>query len=495
MSIDMKHTTQASRRLFLKQATALSGLGLATPFAMNLAAMGESAAQSATDYKALVCIFLQGGNDPFNTVLATDATSWANYTAVRNQLPESLVLPKDKLLNLNPTNNQGRSLALHPVMASAQELFNTRGRLAIVSNVGTLIEPIDDKAKYEDKSLRLPSKLFSHNDQANTWQALGPEGTAVGWGGRMADIVASGNAKSLFTAISVTGNAVWLSGQDVQQFQVGPNGPVRYGTNLNQDGVAVTYESPEVAAALERIARSNQSGSVFGDDLANIAGRSIDAERSLSQALPPETLSQLGDSAAMYYTAPASGAPVANPLAQQLRMVARLIASRDNLGMKRQVFFVNMFGFDTHDNQLKNQADLLARLDHGLKYFNETLEALAVANAVTTFTASDFGRTFTSNGDGTDHGWGSHHFVMGGAVKGGDVYGAIPNLGAKNIDDNKFDSPDQLQNGALLPKISIEQYGATLAKWFEPTITDKQLFDVFPNLANFAGKTDLGFMT
>jgi uncharacterized protein (DUF1501 family) len=489
----MSHTNTASRRLFLKQAGALSGLGVAAPFALNLAAMGESAAQSATGYKALVCIYLSGGNDHFNTLLPTDAPSWANYAAVRNQLPESLVLPKDKLLSISPTNSQGRTFALHPVMAGAQGMFDTSKRLAVLSNVGTLIEPIDSKEQYEQKLRRLPSKLFSHNDQANTWQALGPEGTAVGWGGRLADIVATKNAQSLFTAISVTGNAVWLSGEHVQQYQVASSGPVRYGTNLNQSNVPVVHGSPEVAAALERIARSNHTGSVFGADLARIAGRSIDAEKSLNQNLPPEALDKLGTASELNYTMPANGSQAINPLAQQLRMVARLIAARNTLGMTRQVFFVNLIGFDTHDNQIKNHADILARLDHGLSYFNKTLDRLLVANEVTTFTASDFGRTFTSNGDGTDHGWGSHHFVMGGAVKGGDIYGAFPTLGAKNSGDNKFDSsPDQLQNGALLPRISVEQYGATLGKWFD--LTDSQLASIFPNLKNFGTKTNLGFM-
>jgi uncharacterized protein (DUF1501 family) len=174
-------------------------------------------------------------------------------------------------------------------------------------------------------------------------------------------------------------------------------------------------------------------------------------------------------------------------------MVARTIAARGGLGMKRQVFFVNLYGFDTHDNQNKNHADLMARLDHALKYFDATLTRLVVNQQVTTFTASDFGRSFTSNGDGSDHGWGGHHLIMGGAVKGGDIYGAFPTLAAKNSHNNNFDgSPDQLTNGVLLPRVSIEQYGATLGRWFG--LNDGQLGDVFPNLSNFSGKTNLGFM-
>ncbi len=186
-----------------------------------------------------------------------------------------------------------------------------------------------------------------------------------------------------------------------------------------------------------------------------------------------------------------------NSLAQQLQVVARMIdaSSAGGVQARRQVFFVSMGGFDTHDNQNRNHADLMARLAHALRYFDTTLGAMGARNAVTTFTASDFGRTFTSNGDGTDHGWGAHHFVMGGAVRGGDLYGNFPVLGAKNANNNNFDSsPNQLGNGALLPETSVDQLGATLGRWFG--LSDGQLLDVFPNLANHvAGRRNLGFMT
>lgn len=489
----MKTPLNASRRLFLQQSAALSGLGIAAPFAMNLAAIGEAAAQTAGDYKALVCIFLNGGNDSFNTVLATDTASWSNYTAVRNQQPDSLALARDSLLPISPLNAQGRTFALHPGLPQTQSLFNTDKRIAILSNVGTLIEPINTKAEYENKARRVPPKLFSHNDQQTTWQALGPEGTAHGWGGRMADMIASGNGNSLFTAISATGNSVWLSGQNVKQYQVAASGPVRFGTVLNQQGVPVIHNTEQVASALDRIVRANAKGSVFGADLATLAGRSIDAEKLLSQQLPAANHASLGTSDDLKYFSPLFNSMQTSALAEQLKMVARTIAARNGLGMKRQVFFVNLYGFDTHDNQNKNHADLMARVDHALKYFDATLTRLGVNQRVTTFTASDFGRTFTSNGDGSDHGWGAHHLVMGGAVKGGDIYGAFPTYGAKNSNNNQFDSsPDQLMNGALLPRVSVEQYGATLARWFG--LNDGQLADVFPNLGNFSGKTNLGFM-
>jgi uncharacterized protein (DUF1501 family) len=197
------------------------------------------------------------------------------------------------------------------------------------------------------------------------------------------------------------------------------------------------------------------------------------------------------------YDNPLTGSTAFNSLSQQLQIVARLVdaGSSGAVPVRRQVFFVSIGGFDTHDNQNRNHADLMARLSHALQYFDTTLGALGARGRVTTFTASDFGRSFTSNGDGTDHGWGAHHFVMGGAVRGGDLYGSFPVLGAKNSNNNGFDSsPDQLGNGVLLPQTSVDQLGATLGRWFG--LGDSQLLQLFPNLAYFdTAKRDLGFMS
>lgn len=516
--------SKASRRLFLQHASAMGALaGAGAPMALNLLAAGSAAAQTAPDYKAVVCLFLFGGNDSFNMVLPTDAASWQAYSTTRNQAPDSIallaagVVPSTGaavgsparlggVLSLNPLNanglNTGRGVALHPLMGSLQSMFDTDRRLAIVANVGPLIRPTS-KAQYSQASHPKPASLFSHNDQQNTWQALAAEGATRGWGGRMGDALASMNSRTVFTSVSASGNAVWLAGQTVQQYQVSTNGAIRMGADSN----GRVYGSADVATALQRLAASSRSNHVFERDLAAISTRSIDAETTLRTALRAPSDAAFGTASAsgaysaandpkLRYLNPLTGLQAANGLAQQLQVVARMIDAglSGATGARRQVFFVSMGGFDTHDLQNRNQADLMARLSQAMSYFDGAMGALNARNNVTLFTASDFGRTFTSNGDGTDHGWGSHHFVMGGAVRGGDLYGRLPTLGVKNANNNNFDSStDQLGNGSLLPEVSVDQLGATLGRWFG--CSDSTLAGIFPNLANFdLSRRNLGFM-
>ncbi len=511
----------ASRRVFLRQASAYGALvgSAAAPMALNLSAMGAAAAATSGDYKAIVCLFLYGGNDSYNMVLPTDAASWGAYTTTRNQAPDpiSLLAPGTApnpaaaagsparlggVLPIVPANAQGRSFALHPVMASLQSLFNTDKRLAVLPNVGPLLTPTT-KAQYGLSTWPRPPRLFSHNDQQNTWQALGPEGNTLGWGGRMGDMLMGMNTRPVFTAISATGNAVWVAGSSVQQYQVSTTGAIPLGVNT----AGAVYGSADVGAALQRLATTVRSSHPFDADVAAVARRSIDAEAVLRTAMRPPSDPLFGTAPAsgsynanndpkLQYLNPLSGNMAANALAQQFQVVARMIDAglSGATGAQRQVFFVSLGGFDTHDGQNRTHADLYARVAQALSYFDTTLGGLNARSQVTTFTASDFGRTFTSNGDGTDHGWGSHHFVLGGAVKGGDLYGTFPVLGLKNAGDNNFNSsPDQLTNGALLPATSVDQLGATLGRWFG--LTDTQIADIFPNLANFdAAKRNLGFM-
>ena len=512
---------RGGRRVFLRQAGSLGLLaGAGAPLALNLLAASHAAAHGAPDYRAIVCVFLFGGNDSFNMVLPTDSTSWAAYSTTRNQAPDSIALLAPGtapvagaaagsparlggVLPISPLDAQGRSFALHPLMGALVPLFNTQRRLAIVPNIGPLILPTT-KAQFWLPTHRKPARLLSHNDQQNTWQALGTEGTTQGWGGRIGDLLAAGNTRAAFTAISASGNAVFLAGQTVRQYQLGTNGPTRLGA----DSAGNVYGSAAVTTALERIASRSRGGHVLEADLAAVSTRAIEAEALLRNALPAQGSAPFGtpptsgaynsaNDPLLRYTNPVTGVIGANNLAQQFQVVARMIDAgrKGATGVRRQVFFVSLGGFDTHDFQNRVHTDLMARLAHALVYFNSVLGSLGAQDSVTTFTASDFGRTFTSNGDGTDHGWGSHQFVMGGAVRGGRLFGQFPVLASKNANNNNFDgSPDQLGNGMLLPTTSVDQLGATLARWMG--VSESGVMDIFPNLANWnASARDLGFLT
>ncbi|MFZ6645370.1 DUF1501 domain-containing protein [Undibacterium sp. TJN25] len=479
----MSNKPNASRREFLRMASALSVAGTAAPFALNLAAMGSAAAQTAPgDYKAIVCLFLFGANDHANTVLATDSSSWSQYTSVRTTTDAgSIALPalgaQGGVIPIVPKTAQaGRSFALHPNMTEMKALFD-KGRAAVVSNVGPLIVPTT-LAQYKAASVPLPPKLFSHNDQQSLWQAYAPEGAAYGWGGRMGDLMAANNTNTIFTAISTAGNAVFLAGKSVNQYQVSASGAVPIG------GLTGTLFGSGSAAGSFRSIITGDTSNLFQKEYAAVTNRSINAQSLLSPAMAPAGTGGVPNPT--QYTNPNTGALANNSLATQLQTVARIIAGRSALGAKRQVFFVSLGGFDTHDFQKTAQADLLARLSHAVSYFDgmmSNLQGADLSSQVTLFTASDFGRTFTSNGDGTDHGWGSHHFVVGGAVKGGNIYGDFPVTGLKHSLD--------VGSGSLLPQFSVDQYGATMANWFGLSTT--QINDVFPNITNFTTR-NIGFL-
>nr|WP_295077057.1 DUF1501 domain-containing protein [uncultured Roseateles sp.] len=501
----------ASRRAFLRQASAFAGLGVAAPLGLNLAAMGSASAQTAGDYKAIVCLFMNGGNDGLNMVLPTDADSWAAYTATRNQAPDSIALLAPGtlpnagaaagsptrlggVLPISPISSQGRTFALHPSMAAARDLF-AAGRLAVLPNIGTLVKPTS-KADLKQVSFPRPAALFSHNDQQSTWQALSPEGASLGWGGRIADMLLANNSQPIFSAVSAGGNAVFLTGRQVLPYQIGSRGAVRVGGSGSS-----LFGSTTATERLRNVMRGGRSTDLIGRDHAAVVARALSAESLIVPAMPDIVPAPYGSGGLLagaadpllQYDNPLTGAKANNSLAQQLQVVARTIGARGSLGVGRQVFFVSIGGFDTHDDQNRAHADLMAKLSHALSYFDATLGAMGMRNQVTTFTASDFGRSFTSNGDGTDHGWGSHHLVMGGAVRGREFYGKFPQLGLKNAGNNQFDSsPNQLGNGVLLPETSVEQLGATLGRWMG--VSDSGLADIFPNLKNFdASVRDLKF--
>jgi uncharacterized protein (DUF1501 family) len=501
--------SRLSRRDFLRRSAAVAATTTFTPLALNLAAIGRASAAGG-GYKALVCVFLYGGNDAYNTVLATDTASWSAYNTARNigATPIALLAPGAAaqksssnfqaqlggVLPITPANNQGRSFALHPLLGSVRDLF-AAGRLAVVSNVGPLLAPTS-KANYADPGFAKPPKLFSHNDQQATWQTLGVEGTATGWGGELVDPLLGANAQPTFSAISVDGNVPWLVGAQTRMYQLSTSGSIHIG---GTDGT--TYGSPVVQQQLLEIARYTRSANLIEADHTSAVGRSIDADAVLQNALPAAGAAPWGTAGVqagaadplLTYHNPDTGSTEVNPLAQQLQAVARMIAAQNALGMGRQIFFVGIPGFDTHFGLPRAHAVGMARLAHALGYFDNALTAMGASQNVTTFTASDFGRAFESNGEGADHGWGGHHFVMGGAVKGGDIYGKFPTYGVSD-GNGGFTSPDQLAVGALLPRICVEQYAATLGRWFGTS--PAAMASIFPNLANFpAAQRDLGFMS
>ncbi len=458
-------TSDQSRRAFLKRSAALGIAGGAAPFVTNLAAIGEAAAATASDYKALVCVFLFGGNDYANTLPPYDQASYNLYAAARQNLAHPRATLAATLLNPSTALAGGRQYALSPTMAPLVPIFDA-GRMAVVLNVGTLVQPTT-KAQYTANSVRLPPKLFSHNDQQSYWQASNPEGATSGWGGRLGDLLQSGNGTATLTCINATGNAVFLSGRTAIPYSVGTTGPIAL---LNNGS---TLFGSTAAASTLRTLMTGTNANMFANEHATVSRRALDTYAQVNAAL--------------------AGAPVANfplfptgnNLASQLQIVARLISVSQELGAKRQVFFVSQGGFDLHDNLLAQHPGLLGNVANAIRAFYDTTVALGVADRVTTFTGSDFGRTLQSNDDGSDHGWGGMHFVAGGAVNGRRFYGTPPAIGNN--------TPDDVGQGRLLPTISVDQYASTLASWFG--VSASNMSTVLPNIGNYNPSTwNLGFV-
>jgi len=452
-----------ARRELLRRAALLGLAGQASPWALNLSLLGDAAAAThADDYKALVCVFLYGGNDHGNTLVPVDAPQYAQYARIRGALAYSPDELAATALSSREGLPAGMQYALAPALAPLKPLFDG-GQLALQFNVGPLIQPTT-LAQYQARSVRLPAKLFSHNDQQSTWQANLPEGAVTGWGGRMGDAMLAAQGQSVFTCISVTGNAVFLSGAQAVQYQLGGSGAVAI-TGIQSP----LYGSTAAQAALHALITSQRSN-LFEDEYTRVTRRSIDAQQQVSAAL-----------AGLPALATAFDTRV--PLAGQLHMVARMIAARAALGPRRQVFMVSAGGFDTHSNQAATHPALLAGVASALKSFYDATVELGVAAQVTAFTASDFGRTLSINGDGSDHGWGGHHLVLGGAVRGKRFYGQAPVIAVGG--------PDDVGQGRLLPSTAVDQFAATLATWFG--IGESELPSVVPGITNYTTR-NLGFV-
>ncbi len=438
-----------NRRTFLKTCCSLGAAGMASQ--LGRLGMVSAYTQPAADYKALVCIFLFGGNDSNNMIVPIDSR-YGQYQTMRGPvaLPSATVLP---------VGNGG--YGLHPSLVNVQRLFGEQ-RAALVFNVGTLVRPT---TRATLNNTMLPRNLYSHSDQVQQWQTSDPNGGGTGWGGRINDLASAMNTGPLPSGITVNGgNSLFLSG------------PVTKGLNFsNADsfGFNTFGDSTAMAARLGSLQRllTFDSGLKLVSAANGVLGDSIRSAQEIEGAL--------GSAPALPVNFPNSG------LGQQLAQVAQIIAVRDSLGMSRQIFFAGMGGFDNHENLLGNHAQLMSTVDAAMSAFVATMEQRGTMDRVTLFTESEFNRTGNANANqGTDHAWGGHHMVVGGAVAGGQTYGTFPTHELRGPDDAG-------DRGNWIPTTSLDQYAATLGGWFG--VSDADLLRIFPNLANFAPQR-LGFV-
>ncbi len=448
-------TKHYTRRNFIKSVIGAGVSGSALYATLGSLGASRVLAADADDYKSLVCIFMLGGNDGFNTLVPTSNTEYNQYADAR----QNLALDQADLLPISPLNNDGASYGLHPGMPGIQSLFES-GEIAFAANVGALVAPTT-RADYLNSNVILPPNLFSHNSQQNFWQSVEAfEAQKIGWGGRLADVLNDVNPGALLPLnISLSGANLLQVGANSSAFNTTSNGAIEYAgfwRDRRRDLVRSLY--------------TQNKPHLFESAFSEVLDKSIDYSEELAVALE---------------TAPAPSTVFSESrLSANLKAVAHMIAARNELSMKRQVFFVGFGGFDTHDTHLDRHASLLEELDSGLTEFQQEMLAIGCQDSVTTFTASDFGRTLTSNGDGSDHGWGSHHIVMGGAVNGQQIHGEMPPL--------VIDGPQDTGRGRIIPTTSVDQYGATLAKWFG--VSDNDLDSIFPNLSNFNDR-DIGLFS
>lgn len=451
-----------NRRDFLVRSSAAAALVSTPGFAYT---QGFGAAAPFTDYRALVCVFLHGGNDSFNMLVPNTTAEYNAYAASR----QNLAIPQADLLPINPVSQAPGTepFGVHPSMGGIQALFES-GNAAFVANLGPLVEPTT-LADYQNMSVILPSQLFSHNDQQSQWNSLKGAGTSnTGWAGRMADLIQANVAnQKMATNASVSGTSLFQSAESTIAYVMGQDGPLQF-EGFSDDPTSILFDQ---RLAFQRVLDA-QYDSIYERGFANIQSRAVQAADTVSTAI-----ANAENSGVITTVFPNS------PLGRQLSTVAKLIASRAELAMQRQIFFVGIGGFDSHDDQNQNQPGLLGGVSDALAAFYSATVDIGVADSVTAFTQSDFGRTLTSNGDGTDHAWAGNQLVLGGAVNGRDIYGAYPTL--------EIGGPEDVGGGRFIPSTSADQYAATLANWFG--IPDTDLDVVAPNLANFAQR-DLGFM-
>ena len=455
-----------TRRDLLRMSCCTAGaLGVAASF--RRFGLVHALAQSSTDYRALVCIFLFGGNDANNMLIPTDTAGYANYLKYRVAIASGgLALPQNTLLPIaSKTQQNGEtSFGLHPNLPEVQALY-TSGQLAFLANIGPLNEPVT-RAEYLAKTLPVPANLFSHADQQNQWQSLELDGFyKTGWAGRLADNLGALNTNSTFPPItSVAGSAIFCTGQQTQPYAIIP------GTTPGLSGFDSSASASARLQALQQLLTFDTGVSLV-QAASSITSNSLTDSKILSGALTSLT--------------PLKTVFPATSIGAQLKQVAQLLAVRSSLSLNRQIFFCSLGGFDTHSNQIATQQTLFSQLSPALSAFYDATVELNLPQQVTTFTMSDFSRTYQPASDGgSDHAWGSVQMIMGGAVNGGDIYGTLPAF-------TPGGPSDVGANGRWIPTTGTDQYGATLASWFGVPVADFAV--IFPNLANFTTQT-LGFL-
>jgi len=446
------------RRKFIGQASC-AAIGASTLFStlfdLKLAgAMATSNIRPVADYKALVCVLLAGGNDSFNMLVPRGASEYQEYQNIRS----TLALPQSSLLPITPLTSDGKDYGVHPFMPEVKTLFDNQN-LAFISNVGTLVHPTS-KTQFNSETVELPLGLFSHSDQIQQWQTSIPDKrAALGWGGRMADIIQSMNTnQQVSMSISMGGNNVFQAGNLSTAYAVDANESI--GTSIWDYGNTNDSWAMLRTATIDSLMDHTYSN-LFEKTYANTISNSQDASNLFNNSImninPLATTFSDTD------------------LSKNMEMIAKTIAARDMLGAQRQTFFVVFGGWDHHDEVINNQEYMLSIVSKAMKEFYDATAELGVQNDVTTFTISDFARTLTSNGNGSDHAWGGNALVMGGGVKGGDIYGTYPDLYL----DNNLD----VGRGVIIPTTSADEYFAELALWFGVSPSDLSL--VLPNIGNF----------
>lgn len=466
----------SNRRNFLRMGASLPMAGAAS-LPASLCHIGNAAAQSASsdDYKALVCIYMAGGADYANTLVPFDDTSYAAYQSYRTDIAIKKQELIDKGLVLNPTVplNQ-RAFALAPTLAPLLPKFQQQ-RMAVLLNIGTLIKPLTKSEFNQKKSNRLevPFSLFAHDDQRRFFLSTGQDGLVNGWGGRISDHFLDQNTEPALSCVSMGGISNFLNGQRAFQFIVPPAGPTVIRPAINGNFNMIDGMGDFLLGT---------SGHMFEQEYVQILARSMATKdvlvNGVTEAIPNATT----------YSAlrPASNDNSSKAqLGKQLAYVARMIKGRQNMGLKRQVFFCEIGGWDLHSSLSTNHPTLLDAVGSCMAAFDDLAQEWGFADQVTQFTSSEFGRTLSGNGDGSDHGWGSMHFVLGGAVNGGRYYGKPPVIGVNTVDD--------VGAGILLPTTSVDQMAWTLARWMG--VADADQAQLLPHLSNFAPEVrDLGFM-